>query len=250
VVFTDFCGVSEGGQKPYTGMKTTAVTATLDAVPIMCLITKQADVLTTVRAAMTQRLPEVIARDLSFLTLIGGGNIPGLMTASGVQSQSWGHATGALSSDSRADAVLRAWSQCLTPGPYRAWMDRQAWLSILTAKGASEKAYLMSSFGPISVGVAADGNGASLGWLDVGFDDSLIRPLSASWATYTQTCIVIDHARAHAVLHNPAFAALEAGVINDDFEKNQFRLRYEEMLGQAIYDFKAYCVTEFDHVPA
>jgi hypothetical protein len=250
VVFQDFKGVAEQAQKPYTALKTTAVTATLDMVAMMALITKQADVLTDCRRAMSVKLPEVIARDMSFLSLIGGGNIPGLMTTSGVQSQSWGHATGMLSSDSRADAVLRAWAMCLTPGPYRAWMDRHAWLSILTAKGASEKAYLMSSFGPISVGMASDGNGASLGWLDVGFDDSLIRPLTAAWATYTQTCIVIDHARAHAILHNPAMASLEAGVVNDDFELNQFRLRYEEMLGQAIYDFKAYCVTEFDHVPA
>lgn len=249
VVLPEFGGIAEGALKPATGFKTSPITANLEMLPITALVTRQADVLTDIRSVLGTRMPEMLDRNLSFLLLMGSTVIPGLLTTSGAQTQSWGHSDFMETDDSRADAVLRAWARCLTPGPYRAWMDRQAFISILLAKGAAEKGYLMSSFGPLSLSFASDGNSARLSMLDVSFDDTLRRPLSASWATMTRNCVVIDHAAANAVLYNPSMTEMAVGTSGDDFDRNQFRLRYEEMVGQRIDYFEAYCCTEFDHAP-
>lgn len=236
VVSQEYTITAEGGQPPYTLIKSSSVTATMYALPVLAQMSRQALVYQNLLSIYGERMPRYAAASLSKALLygVGSGTIPGLLNTSGIQDYDW---SDGVEGDTRADALLRAWAKIRTDGAKEAWCNVDDLITMATAKGASEGSYLMSSLAPVNLTLSE--GGLRVGWLPVGVDNSFA----------SGNFLVIDHAASHTVLRDARLTGLDLGTAGDDFKLGMLHARYSQQVGHAIYAFGGFVGGDWDAAP-
>jgi len=238
---------AEEALKPYGYMDVSVTEETLKTLATMLKVTVQRMKLTPMLLQwMQSKLMSAVKRSYSFHCLHGddsaAGTLAGFLNEVGLQTFTW--STDGVVGDNKIDAILKAiYTLIVSDGPIGICMNKQEWINILLLKG-TDGHYISKTFGPVAVVDNGPGQ-RRLGAFPVELD-----PSCRYTAGTTSQVLCADFANAHELYINPRMTSFELGMINDDFELNIRRARYEEMAQNCILSTRNYCLVDLDAAPS
>ena len=226
----------EGDAKPYTYIETDEAEALLKMIPIMAKTTRQALLTNSaLRNFIETRMRRGINRSISRQMYYGSGSkrLQGFLKATSRQTYLW---SDGVSKDTMADAVMRA-GRKLPGGVAELMITADDWLKVISAKGTTGH-YIHGKDSAIAV-----------------VNTPTLKSIGPYFAFEDSQLDLGDF-----LLNVPAIsselvslrgsAQMSTGYVNDDYEKNILRMRYEEMLEHVILSYQGYVHGEFDSQPA
>jgi hypothetical protein len=237
---------AEEALKPYGYMDVSVTEETLKTLATMLKVTVQRMKLTPMLLQwMQSKLMSAVKRSYSFHCLHGddsaAGTLAGFLNEVGLQTFTW--STDGVVGDNKIDAILKAiYTLIISDGPIGICMNKAEWINILLLKG-TDGHYISKTFGPVAVVDNGPGQ-RRLGAFPVELDPS------CRYTAGTESQVLCaDFANAHELYINPKMTSFELGMINDDFELNIRRARYEEMAQNCILSTRNYCLVDLDTAP-
>ena len=229
--------IAEQATKPSGYVGTSNVSFNLKTLPTIIPTTVNAlNTINGLQSMIEQKLPERHMRNLSYHVMYGDdgtSKLQGLRTYTGAQSYAW---SSGVSGDNRVDAVMKAANLIPWTSGIGVIMSQTDFPALQLLKGSDGHYLRTGNFGMVPMGMV----GASwyLGAYELVFD----------YAVTTTHFTVINWADASEIADLNT-ASLLWGYINDDFEKNIIRARYEATLCHAIKSTQAYVVGQWDSAP-
>lgn len=237
VVSENYGVTAELAQKPSGFVGTENVSFTLKT--LASIIPTTVNALNTIqglRSMIEMKLPERHRRNLSYHLLYGDDGtqkLQGLRTYTGAQSYAW---SSGVSGDNQVDAVMRAANLIPWTSGLGVIMSQADLPTLFLLKGSDGHYLRTGSFGMVPLGMV--GQSWYLGPYELVFD----------YAVTSTHFTVINWSDASEIADQNT-ASLMWGYINDDFEKNIIRARYEATLCHAIKSTQAYVVGQWDAAP-
>lgn len=231
---------AEKGKKPYGFLEAVAKTESLKTIATMLGITVQRmRYLPRLERWMRTKLKDRVKKVYAWHCLYGDGSLDGQLagffTDPACQTFVW--STDGELGDTRLDALLKAAAMIPGGGPIGLVLNSDDWLKTVLTKG-DDGHYVSREFGPVRIIDQGPGR-RWLGGYPVGIEDILV-PGDALAANFK---------KAHELFINPRLAAFALGMINDDFETNKRRARYEEASLNSIQRTQAYTQITLDQKP-
>jgi hypothetical protein len=239
VTSENYGATAELAQKPGAHLEFVTKTLNMKTIAILLALTQQRlDSLPQFEGFVENKLRMRARRNLSWHLLYGdntdAGQWAGYDSEVGAQTYLW--STGE-SKDFRADAVVRAAALIFSGNQLVVHMNIRDWHRLKLEKSTLDEHYVLTNMGPM---IIVDQPGArALGPHLVNIDG----------AVRAADFFVIDHALASEWPDSDT-SAFSVGFINDDFEKNIVRTRYEDRGNHAILTTTAYVNGEWDSQPA
>lgn len=239
VVSDHYTTTAEATKKPEGVVAFTRVTDQFKTLASIIPVTQQQlDSAARVQALIERRLRTGWRRTVNHGFIYGNPvtdalQLQGFDTFAGAQTLLW--STG-VTADTRADAVMRAFDLILTEGTATLHLNKRDWTKLVTEK-ATDGHYVHTKMGPMMVSQV--GAQMMLGMFVVN-TDAAIR---------LGDFFLIDHAEA-SEWPDKEDGKLQVGMINDDFEKNIARLRFEQSLAHSILATEAFVNAAWDSKPA
>jgi hypothetical protein len=184
------------------------------------------------------KLPERDLRNMSWHLMYGDATVAnqlqGLRTYTGAQTYSWSSGS---SGDNQVDAVMRAANLIPWTAPIGVIMSQADLPSLYLLKGSDGHYLRAGNFGMVPL-VQGAANSWFLGPYELVFDYA-VTSTHFTVINWTDASEIVDQAT----------AAMLWGYINDDFEKNIIRARYEATRLHAIKSTRAYVAGTWDAAP-
>lgn len=237
---------TEEALKPYGYMDVTMVEEVLKTLATMLKVTVQRMKLAPqLLQWMQTKLVKAVKRAYSWHCLYGddaqAGQLAGFFSETGLQTFVW--STGGVTGDNRVDAILKAISLIVSDGMIGLVMNKNEWQNIVLTKG-TDGHYISRDFGPVSI--VDEGPGRRR----IGPHPVELDPTCRYVAGTTSHVLAADFQNCHELYINPNLASFDLGMIDDDFEKNIRRARYEESAQNAILSTLNYVQINLDAAPA
>jgi hypothetical protein len=236
VTFANYGTTAEEASKPYGFLEVESVTKSFQTLATIIALTNQRlNAAPSLNAWVQGKLRERARRNLSWHVLYGTGtnSLDGFASESGAQTYAW--STGSTG-DNRLDAMVRAASMIVGMGVVTFVMNKNDLFKLMLLKGSDGHYINSERFGTIPItGVSGQ---IYIGPYAVVVDD----------AVEVDEFFAIDFANASELVDQQT-SQLLFGYINDDFEKNIIRARYEDALIHAILSTDAYVYGSWDNAP-
>jgi hypothetical protein len=237
VTSENYTVIAELGQKPSGYVGTENVEFTLKSLPVIVPTTVNAiNTIMGLAAMIERKLPYREQRNMSRHLLYGddgAAQLQGLRTYTGAQSYLWSSGVGG---DNQVDAIMRAANQIAWGVPLACIMNQVDQPALYLLKGGDGHYLRTGNFGMVPL--TQVGMRWFLGPIELVFD----------FANASGDFTIINFAGASEIADQDT-ASLAWGYINDDFEKNIVRARYEATKAHAIIDVNEYVVGEWDGTP-
>lgn len=239
VIFESIGAIAEGGTKPYTFYSVEAISGSLKTIPVlMGITTKGVRLLGQLEQWAGKFLPQKIVESLGWQLLYGDGSsadqLAGFLTATGINTWAW---SDGIVGDTMIDALYKGATQIESDGEVSLVLNWSDFVLVALTK---------NDIG----GYVGDGSGVG----SVTFSKLGARiaayPVVIEAALEAGTAAAVDFANASTFYNNVSAAALTYGMINDDFETNTRRLRYEETCENVITRPWSICSIDFDAEPS
>jgi len=190
------------------------------------------------QSLIESKAPDRDLRNMSWHLMYGdkdvANQIQGLRTYTGAQTYSW---SGGPSGDNQVDAVMRAANLIPWTAPIACIMSQADLPSLFLLKGSDGHYLTSGNFGMVPL--SQIGFQWFLGPYELVFDYA-VTPTHFTVINWTDASELVDQDSASALW----------GYINDDFEKNIIRYRYEATRLHAIKSTRAYVVGTWDGAPS
>jgi hypothetical protein len=238
VVSENYGATAETAVKPYGWVGTENVNFALKLLATIVPTTVNAmNTIPGLQSMIERKLPERHLRNLSWHLLYGDASVAnqlqGLRTYTGAQTYSWSSGT---SGDNQVDAVMRAANLIPWTSGLGVIMSQQDLPSLFLLKGSDGHYLRTGNFGMVPL--SQIGQAWYLGPYELVFD----------YAVTSTHFTVINWSDASELVDQDT-ASLLWGYINDDFEKNIIRARYEATMAHAIKSTQAYVAGTWDAAP-
>lgn len=246
-VVCESIGVTEEeALKPYSYMAVEVQEETLRMIAVMLAITVQRmklapELLTWMQTHLRGRVKKSYSYHCLYGTDTNAGQLAGFFSETGAKTLIW--SSGTPVGTNMIDAIYMAADLILTGGQIGVGMHPKQWTQIVLLKDNNGQ-YLSPTYGPVKI--VDMGPGAR--W--IGQFPVEVDPHFHYTAGTESDVLVADFMNAHELYINPNLSAFEIGLINDDFELNIRRPRYEEAAVNAIINLNAYVWLDLDAAPA
>ncbi len=228
---------AELGTKPNSWISTENVSFVLKMLATILPTTVNAiNTVPGMEAFIEQKLPMEARRNLSRHLIYGNDNakeLQGFRTYTGAQTYDW---SDGVSGDNQVDAIMRAANLIPWTAQLGVLMNQADLPALYLLKGGDGHYLRTGSFGMVPLTGA--GGSWYLGPHELVFD----------YAVTSGDFTVINWAEASEIADQDT-ANLMWGYVDDDFETNVIRARYEQTVAHAIKSTVAYVVGEWDAAP-